>query len=164
MFSFPEAMHRIQPLPLLRPSYLKSNPSLGGGVGEGLRKGGTVPNWKHVESGLMVSEYAKRICKEIGWPYAGNLTLLCDCISSLAYMKGIDERGGFFSLMEAVEQAKRIGVRVDRWFFQDGRYAEMEPEPIVEPIIEPTIESEPEIRSPSAAGALLERKSERKPN
>lgn len=78
--------------------------------------------WRGAESGQNISEYAKLVCKEIGWPYTGNLTLLCDCISSLAHMKGLDAGGGFFILMEAVELAKRDGIRVDRWFFQDGRY------------------------------------------
>lgn len=77
------------------------------------------------DQALNVSDYAKRICKEIGWPYAGNLTLLCDCISSLGFMKGTGVGGGYFSLLEAVRLARSKGIRVDRWFFQDGRYVEI---------------------------------------
>ena len=86
-----------------------------------------MPGWRTMEANLNVGEYAKRICKEIGWPYSGNLTLLCDCITSLAYSKGLDVWGGFISLMEAVEWAKEQEIRVDRWFFQDGKYTEIEP-------------------------------------
>ena len=74
---------------------------------------------------LNIGEYAKRVCKEIGWPYSGNLTLLCDCISSLAFKNGVDAWGGFTSLMEAVELAQQQHMRIDRWFFQDGRYMEL---------------------------------------
>lgn len=84
--------------------------------------------WRDVEPNQPVAEYAKRVCREIGWPFAGNLTLLCDCISSLAFMHATDGRGGFFILMEAVELAKQQGLSIDRWFFQDGRYNEVQPE------------------------------------
>lgn len=78
-----------------------------------------------LDRGLTIGEYAKQICKEIGWPYSGNLTLLSDCISSLAHLKGVDGWGGFISLMEAIRLARAQSVRIDRWFFQDGRYVEL---------------------------------------
>jgi len=114
-----------------------------------------MPNWRTMEAGLNVSEYAKRVCTEIGWPYSGNLTLLCDCISSLARMKGLDVLGGFFSLLEAVEHAKRTGAKVDRWFFTDGKYVEQLEE--IEKLVTEE-ESEPEVRTPNMTGGLIERK------
>jgi hypothetical protein len=65
-------------------------------------------------------------------------------------MKGLDLRGGFFLLMEAIEHAKGTGVRVDRWFFQDGKYVDMEPQEL-------EVAEELE-RLPSQAGALIARK------
>ena len=108
-------------------------------------------SWQKMDAGLNVSEYAKQVCKELGWPYQGNLTLFCDCISSLAYMKRVDVRGGFFSLMEAVEHAKRNGIKIDRWFFQDGRYAEIAPEL-------PSLEVELSTENPPGSSSVVERK------
>lgn len=153
MLSLAQFINRNRPVTLLRSTPLQSKPFfvdwlLGGGSEKG--RDSEMGNWRTVESGLTVAEYAKRVCKELGWPFAGNLTLLCDCLTSLAYMKGLDVQGGFFSLMEAVEHAKRTNVRVDRWFFQDGRYVEMEPEELELPdVLE---------RTPNAAGTLIERK------
>lgn len=112
------------------------------------RKRGTVSGWREMETNLNINEYAKQVCKEIGWPFAGNLTLLCDCISSLGHMKGLGVWGGFFNLMEAVEHAKRQGVRVDRWFFQDGKYAELDIKHELAP------NSDPPPKPPSPAVAM----------
>lgn len=97
-------------------------------------------NWRNIESTLCVREYAERICKEIGWPISGNLELLKGCITSFAYSRGLDVWGGFIILMEAVELAKQQGVRVDRWFFQDGRYTEIQADE--SPIVKKRPESE----------------------
>jgi len=109
--------------------------------------------WRSIETNLHITEYAKRVCKEIGWPYSGNLALIADCISSLAYMKGLDVWGGFISLMEAVELAKQQAIRVDRWFFQDGKYNEIENE------FTPKISAQSEQSSPAVLPELR-----RKPN
>lgn len=82
-------------------------------------------NWRNIERNLQVPEYAKRVCDEIHWPRAGNLTLMCECISSF----GLGGWGGFIRLMEAVELAREQGIRVDRWFFQDGKYNGLLPAP-----------------------------------
>jgi len=155
ILTYPTSMHSNPQFTLLRDSTKRNKPFYGVWVvgGGGVRKGGTVPNWRATERGLNVSEYAKKVCVEIGWPYSGNLTLLCDCISSLARMKGLDAWGGFFSLLEAVEHAKRTGVRVDRWFFTDGKYVDQLEE--IDKAVQP---EEPEVRTPNLAGTLIERK------
>lgn len=97
--------------------------------------------WRLLDSSLTVGEYAKRVCQEIGWPYSGNLTLLCDCIHSLSFSRGVDAWGGFIILMEALEEAKRQGARIDRWFFTDGRYNDIAP--AAAPRKQPSSESSP---------------------
>jgi hypothetical protein len=52
-----------------------------------------------------------------------NVQLLQDCIEAIADPGNM--LGGFWRLMEAIEEAKRRGIRVDRWFFQDGKYNEI---------------------------------------
>jgi hypothetical protein len=111
--------------------------------------------WQTMEANLNVGEYAKRVCREIGWPYSGNLTLLCDCITSLAYARGVDVWGGFISLMQAVEWAKEQEIRVDRWFFQDGRYNNIVP-------TEAEIQRKPPQPEPAVGGVVSS--ATRKPN
>jgi hypothetical protein len=112
-------------------------------------------NWENMEAGLAVPEYAKRVCQEIGWPYSGNLTLICDCILSLARMKGTDVQGGFFLLMAAIEHAKESGAfrRRGRWFFQDGDYARLPAEDEKIPTRKPVARDAQS--SPAGQGGLL---------
>ena len=145
--------------PLLTRLFIQSKPYFGVGVGVGgsaeesaqqISGRGKAPmaGWRTMDTKQHPREYAMRVCKELGWPYEGNLKLLTDCVESLAFSAQVDTWGGFVLLMEAVENAKAQRIRVDRWFFQDGRYTEILPAKLSAARKPPTSEEE---SSPAAA-------------
>jgi len=71
-----------------------------------------------------LKEYARCVCKELGWPATVNQTLFCECIENLAHSRaGGDLWSGFELLMLAIEAAKTAGTpKVDHWFFKDAKY------------------------------------------
>jgi hypothetical protein len=98
-------------------------------------------SWRNAPFGLHVRQYAILICKELRWPNANNVELIAECIAVLA--EDGDIRRGFVKLMEAVTEARLQTIKVDRWFFQDGKYND-----ITVPDVAPSVDfaqPEPEI-------------------
>ena len=80
------------------------------------------------EDELTSVEYAKQICRDLGWPLSGNATLISDCITAIAFQRKLSVENGFYCLVTKIKLAKRQGIKVNRWFFQDGKYQEVKAE------------------------------------
>jgi hypothetical protein len=92
--------------------------------------------WEKAPFGLHARQYALMVCQELRWPKSGNVDLVGECIVALS-SEG-NAHFGFVKLMEAITLAKEQGMKVDRWFFQDGKYNnfEMVEEVAAEPPVE----------------------------
>ena len=77
---------------------------------------------------LNAVEYAELICRELGWPASGNQKLIAECITAIAFQKKISVEDGFCYLVAKIRMAKTQGIKVNRWFFQDGKYHDVKAE------------------------------------
>ena len=79
--------------------------------------------------GLTALEYARHILEfSLGWPARGNLELIADCITSVSKAKTGGNLVKAHSYMErAISLAKQQSIDLDRFFFMEGRYANVRP-------------------------------------
>jgi len=81
---------------------------------------------EEVPQDLHELNYARKILDDLGLPAKGNLELVADCISALAKQKRqpLYEAYKFISRVALLAQGR--GVKVDRWWFQNGDYHRVE--------------------------------------
>jgi hypothetical protein len=78
-------------------------------------------------------EHARRILRDLGLPLTENHALVADCIQSIARAKQLDFAGASDYLIGAIRQGRAQGVPINRFYFVDGRYMEVNPVPQISP-------------------------------
>lgn len=83
-----------------------------------------------VPKDLTALEYARHILEcELGWPAKGNLEMMADCITSLSKSRNISLVKAHSYMHRAITLAKKQAIPVDKWFFMEGVYTTVRPEP-----------------------------------
>lgn len=80
--------------------------------------------------GLTELEYARHILEEVlGWPAKGNIEMMGDCIRSISKSRKISLVKAHSYMQRAIQLARKQGVTIDKWFFMEGVYTTIRPEP-----------------------------------
>jgi hypothetical protein len=83
-----------------------------------------------VPEGLHAMQYACHILEEIlGWPLKGNQEMMADCIKAIGKSRRLTDKKAYLYLVRAIQLAKEQGIPVNHFFFSNGEYTEVRPEP-----------------------------------
>ena len=77
--------------------------------------------------------YSRKILDDLGLPAKGNLELVADCIEAFAKSKRIPLHEAYAFIWERCERATKRGTLIDRWWFQNGTYRDVEIDPVFRP-------------------------------
>ena len=80
-------------------------------------------------------EYARHLLEnELGWPpVKANLELLADCVSVVSKARKITKAGACDWLEAQIGKARRRGIKVNRWWLQEGEYNNLDDEQVFKP-------------------------------
>lgn len=80
-------------------------------------------------------EYARHLLEnKLGWPpIKPNLELLADCVSSVSKARKITKAGACDWLEEQIGKARKRGIKVNRWWLQEGEYNNLDEEHVFRP-------------------------------
>jgi len=88
-------------------------------------------------------EYARHLLENVlGWPAVrNNQELLGDCVSVVSKARKITKAGACDWLEQQIGKARKRGIKVNRWWLQEGEYNNLDEEHVFRPTFQELIQS-----------------------